>query len=287
MTTFTFGADPEIFVRKNSKPVSAFGLIGGTKESPLKTSVGAVQVDGMALEFNIDPVNSGDFDRFNQNIVKTMGDLKAMVPGYTFDLTPVQEFSPEYMDNQPAEAKELGCDPDYNAYTLKANPRPEGDRPFRTGAGHVHIGWGANIPVDNEEHIEICANFVKYLDATVGLFMTYIDRDPRRRELYGKAGAFRPKPYGVEYRTPSNMWLKNKNRRLLVWALMNKAIFHAKSQTPLPRVSNLEEMRIPEVINSGNWQDALRALDYQLLNHPKETMTAWKAVKAEMAAVQA
>lgn len=65
--------------------------------------------------------------------------------------------------------------------------RPEGDRLFRTGAGHIHIGWGADIPVDNREHHEICASFVKMLDATVGLFMTCIDRDPRRRELYGKA----------------------------------------------------------------------------------------------------
>jgi hypothetical protein len=31
----------------------------------------------------------------------------------------------------------------------------------------------------------------------------------KRRELYGKAGAFRPKHYGCEYRTPSNVWLSN------------------------------------------------------------------------------
>jgi hypothetical protein len=33
------------------------------------------------------------------------------------------------------------------------------------------------------------------------------DKDKKRRLLYGKAGCFRPKPYGMEYRTLSNAWL--------------------------------------------------------------------------------
>ncbi len=38
------------------------------------------------------------------------------------------------------------------------------------------------------------------------------DKDTERRGMYGKAGAFRPKPYGVEYRTLSNAWLSNDER---------------------------------------------------------------------------
>jgi hypothetical protein len=59
---FKIGADPEFFLRDKAtgKFVSAHGLIPGTKRQPMKVDKGAVQVDGMALEFNIDPVTNLD-----------------------------------------------------------------------------------------------------------------------------------------------------------------------------------------------------------------------------------
>jgi hypothetical protein len=258
MTGFMIGADPEIFVRKGGKAVAAFGLIEGTKDSPKKTERGAVQVDGLALEFNIDPTSANDFEGFNQNIVTTMRTLKEMVPGYSFNVSPTQDFDPEYLSSLPEAALELGCDPDYDAYTLKPNPRPDGEVSFRTGAGHVHLGWSADIPVENEDHIKICADFVKTLDYTVGMFMTLIDRDPRRRELYGKAGAFRPKSYGVEYRTPSNAWIVNRNRRAMMHKLLNVAIqYHTAGYSP-DRIIGISQDEVRDVINTGNVEAATR-----------------------------
>lgn len=278
MTVFTFGADPEIFVRKNGKPLSAHGLVEGTKESPQKTAVGAVQVDGMALEFNIDPTPAHDFNQFNYNIVQTIADLRSLAGNVNLNIAPVQEFDADYMAAQPEEAKELGCDPDYNAYTLKPNPRPDGTRNYRTGAGHVHIGWGADIPVDNEEHMAICGNFVKMLDATVGMYMTFIDRDPRRRELYGAAGAFRPKPYGVEYRTPSNVWIKNKTRRYVMHGLLNLAVRQMqRGQSPV-----LGEAEVIQIINTGDHAVAAGVLD-SILRYEGLLSTNWTAIKSEMA----
>jgi hypothetical protein len=48
---------------------------------------------------------------------------------------------------------------------------------------------------------------IRALDCTVGSFIHLWDEDTDRRELYGDWGAFRPKPYGVEWRVPSNKWL--------------------------------------------------------------------------------
>jgi hypothetical protein len=264
---FTIGADPEIFVKKNGKAFSAHGLVGGTKKEPLKTSCGAVQVDGMALEFNIDPIKVGDFETFNLNIVRTIQDLKDLATEkdkrVTFSKDSVQEFEPEYLEAQPEEAKELGCDPDFNAYTMEENPRPDGTRNFRTAAGHIHIGWGADIPVDNEDHMAICAGFVKALDATVGLFMTVIDKEPRRRELYGKAGAFRPKPYGVEYRTPSNAWIFSKTNRKAVHILLNLAIRMHSNGYGISAITRYidNEAELQRVITEGDVKLATLCLD--------------------------
>lgn len=285
MAKFTIGADPEIFVRKGGHAAAAHGLIEGTKQSPKKTESGAVQVDGLALEFNIDPTVSNDFDGFNQNIVKTMRDLKEMVPGYTFNIAPTQDFSEELLASLPEEALELGCDPDYCAYTLEPNPRPNGKVNFRTGAGHVHLGWGADIPTDNEDHIKICAEFVKMLDATVGMMMTYIDRDPRRRELYGKAGAFRPKSYGVEYRTPSNVWVVNRNRRALMHALINLAIRVHSQGWNCTQVCGYTQDTVREIIDTGNVAYAEQAM-HILARHDARVRQFWSMIRNEMAKVE-
>lgn len=284
---FTLGCDPEVFVKKDGKPVSAYGLIPGNKSEPYKTARGAVQVDGMALEFNTDPVDQHDFETFNENIVRTKHALKSFLTArndgkYNLVEIPVMDFDMDYLQAQPDEAKELGCDPDYDAYTLEPNPRPDGDRPFRTGAGHIHVGWGADIPVDNEDHIKICANFVKTLDATVGLYMTYIDREPRRRELYGKAGAFRPKPYGVEYRTPSNVWIRNKPRRLLMHNMINRAISFQSSGRPFQALTGFYETEIQNIINRGDYNLAGAILQEKLRGAGKTVANAWEQVKIEM-----
>lgn len=252
---FTVGVDPEIFLTLDGKAVSAYGLIEGSKEKPFPVPSGAYQVDGTAVEFNTDPVPLNDFTTFNAKMVTVMKELQKAVSAkgnYKFNISPVQDYDQEYLDSLPDESKELGCDPDYNAYTMEENPRPDGERPFRTGAGHIHVGWGADIPVENREHHEICAGFVKMLDATVGLFMTCIDRDPRRRELYGKAGAYRAKPYGVEYRFPSNVWIQEKTLRKAVHTLVGKAVNYMESGYSVRRITGQTEEQIRYILDNGN-----------------------------------
>lgn len=281
--TFTLGCDPEIFVKKNGKPIAISETsLPGDKKEPFKTMYGAVQQDGAAAEFNTNPVQCQDFEGFNQNIVRTMADLRGFVGDVTIAKgVTVMDFSEEYMASLPDTTKELGCDPDYNAYTLLPNPRPDGDRLFRTAAGHVHVGWGADIPVDNAEHMEICSSFVKMMDATVGMFMTFIDREPRRRELYGKAGAFRPKSYGVEYRTPSNAWIWNRPRRLLFHYFTNLAINKMKEGYSAERVTGVPEGEIVNIINEGSWRQAVNVIDASFYI-PHNLGPSWRAIKEEM-----
>lgn len=205
--SFLIGADPELFVKSivTGEFVSAHGLIPGTKENPYKVKGGAVQVDGMAAEFNINPAKCKK--QFIRNVCTVMDGLgKIIGDEYQLVATPTCHFGKKFISAQPLEARILGCDPDFNAYTGEPNPVPDVDKPFRTGAGHIHIGWTSGQDVSDVDHLAICRHLVRALDIYMIPMLKY-DTDITRRLLYGNAGAFRPKPYGVEYRTPSNFWV--------------------------------------------------------------------------------
>jgi len=231
MPGFTFGADPELFIMDDKgRYVTAEGLIPGTKAEPYKVEYGAVQVDGMAAEFNIDPVST--FVEFDRNITAVMRTLKNMLPrGYSLRAESAVTFDQEQWDLAPPEAKVLGCTPDFNAWTGDVNPPPNcDDKPtLRTASGHVHIGWTNGVDPFDADHMTHCRDLVKQLDWYLGGWSLLQDDDPTRRLLYGKAGAMRFKPYGVEYRVLSNFWLKGTNSRRAVWNRMNAAIWKMSS----------------------------------------------------------
>lgn len=216
-----FGSDPELFIRhkKTGNMVSSHNLIPGTKEKPHKVNKGAIQVDGVAAEFNIDPVST--LEEWVENHEAVIKELEHYM-GNQFELVyePIAYFSEEYFRSLPEETQQLGCTPDFNAWTGKQNPPPNahqlsGDKGImRTASGHIHIGWTSDRNVDDEEHRRRCFELVKLSDRrlTCPLSKTHPDpavkeMDRERRNLYGKAGACRVKPYGVEIRAPSNMWL--------------------------------------------------------------------------------
>lgn len=244
------GCDPEVFVRQNGVFKSAHGLIKGDKKNPQKVPKGAVQVDGMALEFNIDPAASED--EFCINVQEVLAHMTRMVPGYDVVAVPVADFDPAYLKAQPKEALELGCDPDYNGWSGAANPRPDGDRPMRTASGHVHIGWTNNEKIDDGNHIRRCFSVAKQMDFFLGLPSLFYDGDVRRREMYGKAGACRIKPYGAEYRTLSNAWLNSKD--LIAWVY--RATQRGMSELLKGNDLSAKYGDIQQIINTSNKKKA-------------------------------
>jgi hypothetical protein len=110
-------------------------------------------------------------------------------------------------------AWQFGCDPDFNAWTEDINRSPEITIPnLRTCGGHVHVA--TKELAKNQQDYPL---FVRHMDRTLGVWSMQHDTDTQRRLLYGKAGAFRPKEYGVEYRVLSNFWIASEELRRNVW----------------------------------------------------------------------
>ena len=209
----TIGADPELFVfdTETKKFVSAHDLVPGTKAEPLAVPRGAVQVDGVAAEFNILPAKSQKEFLANINRVRSVLELiiKDKNKNYKLVGAPTAKFDKEYFDNLPHDVKILGCDPDYNAYTGGINRKPSTDLPMRSGGGHIHVGF-LHEELDNPftlEHMRRCGELVRELDFALITASREWDFDIERKRLYGEPGSFRPKSYGVEYRPLSNAWL--------------------------------------------------------------------------------
>lgn len=218
--TLTIGADPELFVRKGRHFVSGHLFPCGTKEDPMPTKHGAIQNDGLALEMNIIPARTQD--EFVTNMDNAIGDLREFLracdPEAEVVARPSVFFGKSKLRNLPPYVYDLGCTPDYNAYFQHGSvpvPKPDFRTPFRTGAGHIHIGWSQ--ATDGQHVLELCGRLARRLDLFLGLPSVLWDKDSRRRKLYGAAGSFRLKPYGMEYRVLSNAWVGNERLTRFVY----------------------------------------------------------------------
>jgi hypothetical protein len=208
LKTVKFGTDAEVFCRTlTGHPFPVCGLFGGTKDEPKPLPFGegfAVQEDNAAAEFNV-PATPYIKDMAS-NIHATLQHLSAKLPeSLQFDMEHCSlVFSEEYL--KIPQMQVFGCDPDFNAYTETANERPNPQQPgFRTAAAHIHVSWENPEDEDRLEMVRLSDVF-----AVLPTIKSQGPDEARRRTLYGKAGAFRPKPYGGEHRVLSNGWIRSR-----------------------------------------------------------------------------
>lgn len=254
----TLGADPEVFlVDKNGLPVSAEGKIGGTKEMPKRipelAEGFAVQEDNVAAEFNIPPSKSAE--EFDTNLFRGLRYLTKVAKknGHKLAFVDSLHFSAEALATP--HAQRLGCEPDLNAWLQRYNPAPNPPATLRTAAGHVHIGYLK--PTDDSRF-----NLAKACDLFLGVPSILVTPKTERRSLYGKAGAIRMKPYGIEYRSLSNWWIANKNTRQEVWnKTMQMLIRLNKEQQYLVEGLDEHEEMIVDCINNHDKDLAIELMD--------------------------
>lgn len=211
----TIGADPEVlFAYSDGLYASVIDKMPGTKDNPYPVKDGAVQADNVTGEFNITPCTTApEFSTRIDSVFHQLCDI--LSPS---DLHATVDSVGEYRETELSSpsSKHSGCDPDWNAYTLQLNTPPDYTTTrLRAAGGHIHLGL--DIPTADIPH------FIKCLDLFITVPMVAYE-NPLRRSLYGRAGSFRVKDYGLEYRTPSNFWVfKDSRRRWIVEQLKRVA----------------------------------------------------------------
>lgn len=217
------GTDLELFLYDNetSKIVPCVGILEGTKDNPYRPDGVpegfAIQEDNVMVEYNIPPsLTSGEF-RSNVKKGRTMV-LKELhrLYGDRYTLSSGRHYHKfKTKDLASKQAQTIGCDPDYDAYTggqVRVNPPSPGL--LRSCGGHIHLGGDFQ-----------CPDFVAALFAElfVGLVvgMSVDEKNDPRAKWYGQPGIYRPKPYGIEYRTPNNSWAHSsiQTERVAPWGL--------------------------------------------------------------------
>ena len=209
------GSDPETFLlNAEGKPISAIGYINADKWHPMQIpdmpTGYTLQEDNVSLEYGIPP--AATVDEFIGSINSVMQKSLEYLPGLSFSKMSCLIFPKDQMGHPLAHI--FGCEPDFNAWTLKENVKPQPPHKFmRTAGGHVHVET-TQPPVD----------VIRKMDLFLGVPSILMDKGEERKQMYGAAGAHRVKSYGVEYRTLSNFWIFEEKLIRWVWNNTQRAL---------------------------------------------------------------
>jgi Phage phiEco32-like COOH.NH2 ligase-type 2 len=238
------GSDPEFFLTKDEKFIPAFKFLKGTKLKPtaIDDQGSAVLHDNVMVEFNTIPATTSK--EFVVNINKVLSHLRETIPkDVVFKFIPSASFDDKELTHR--KALEFGCEPDFNAYQNgdKNTFSQPWDLNLRTSGGHIHVGY------DNPRK-EVNLHLIRSMDLHLGLPSLFLDTEgDKRREMYGKAGAFRHKPYGCEYRVLSNFWIKSDE--LKEWTF-NSTIASANFIDNGMRLSDRDMAQLEYAINESD-----------------------------------
>lgn len=245
-TSVMFGSDPELFFVKNGQVVPSNDVI--TSEG------GIVTRDGFQLELN--PHSHYCREVAGSNIATALEQAKEHADriGAELSIAVGVTIGDEAWKKSSFETRRFGCNPTSNVYQ-KINRLATGMRiRFRSGAGHIHIG---NL---NDAEKEDAETIVKLMDIVGGNTAVLVDRDEnnaQRRKYYGRAGEYRLKPYGVEYRVYSNFWLRHYVLWSMAAGLLRNAVGIYRAGLADDLLKRFDMKKVREAINTNNKQMAM------------------------------
>ncbi len=252
----TVGCDPELMIIEKSTGhlKSAIKILRGRKDAPEDVAGGGkVHSDNVNLEFNTPPASSSK--EFVGHIGQVLKESKRLVGENNMLLVRASSnFPADQLDDK--EASEFGCEPDFDAWKMRINrpPKTAAASPFRTCGGHIHVGMtekSKELLDDGMGKVRV----IRTMDLIHGILSVILDSDPtsmERRALYGGAGAHRPKPYGVEYRSIGNFWVKSPELVALMHDLTVFAVQICLDNKDEALIKEVGEEKIRTTINASD-----------------------------------
>ncbi len=234
------GSDPEMMpIDRLGNPIPVCSLLGGTKEHPIPVQHGAYQEDNVNAEFNIDPTD--DEDVWVERHLSVIAQVEQVLAPHQITLAAIPSFHylPTTLNDAGEGAMTMGCDRDLNVWTGKHNPKPNPFQSLRSSGGHIHFSC-------DRGQVEA---MIKLLDFYLGIPSILMDADTERRAMYGQAGAHRVKPYGGEYRTLSNFWLRSPD--LMRWAFRQTQRAKMDLHLLTPMLKRVDATSVQDIINNN------------------------------------
>lgn len=248
MTTrpLTFGMDVEflLLMKRKNRAVPACGLFGGTKKNPIQVPFEdngiMMQEDGACLELNCPPCNTvGEWAMMARRLgsaAKRLADEKGLRVSRASD----ELFSHIPYKKKYARMFVVGCDPDFDAFREGQQRRVFDIEEFnnlRFAGGHIHVGYDTS-ELDPTLFARAMAYYLMHLH----------NQFNHRFRYYGYPGIFRPKPYGVEYRSLDNTFCLHDYTLIEVAAGLDRMRhdWEHNRQTFINNAINVERRYAPE-----------------------------------------
>lgn len=172
---------------------------GGKTRPTIVDGLGQYHNDGWPLEWAFEPAESVE-----QFLANDLGMRQLIERRFDVRLTGYDYFSidssilthrPNRLNYMYMVGRQLGCSADYQGACHRKVDQWVVDSPYREMGLHLHF----DLRPDVVGNVDKTVQFVSQLDAAMRVF--HVQPSGDYKPWYRQAGVYRPKPYGVEYRS--------------------------------------------------------------------------------------
>lgn len=213
------GMDAEFFIRNDKGFIAAARVIPGLKHQPFKLDNGVCHPDGLSLEVGAPPSTTPE--GMIVNLFKVLAEVKEKYLDPAGCSIAYQHYvNTGSVQGVQSEDLQFGCGREFDAYYINMIKQVGNSYPnYRFSGFHIHLGFGSGFEENNLNFRDL-GRLVKSLDSA--FFQAGLGTSRGRANSYGGYGAFRIKPYGIEYRMLDCEVITDTNKLNQMLGVLNK-----------------------------------------------------------------